>query len=818
MLNLFKGKKEEQPEVIVSYRISIPNHFTLNQLREHVAVFLKENPKNKYHIQLDDQTLIIHSDIVEDIKKKKNTHTLYHINKEANQLIVDCQKITIATDTQEKSAISINLYDKKYALIETMISYTNDVLDTGFFLLSFKNKIEFISSVSVLEKNFLLSQLIEDEIYLTCLGITNLQANVLEVSKKDSYYLLLTSKRNLIFGTDEQQFTVADITGQHIIFKEKIGKDTIVSAQFSFDTELFNDWLFAYSQALFNEQTEKRIEKYGDILFDKYNVKEEHLQYIKNIYLYQVREEDQLRRNIKSQLLNQFTKKKCNKQLVITPSFIDVMHSEPLFGTILYQIMADWNISAIEQYKFLELLLEGNDNFKLKNLDVFYDAAVAGIYNQEKTSKHIEPYRIKHLTYLKDTRQYQKAIPFYEFTLENLDDDSILELISDTKTNILDGQDCHPLRIQLLEDLSEIKVAVSQSNANELLELAQLQPLVLDRLTQLVAAGVQPERANDILLLFMEDAFGPEEIKIKNNTAEKTYTKDELFNKVVPDCFKKAEGFMNSFTSLIAKVTPPDYRQVTMYSEKLSATNYPEAYAILEQLVDNLQLSQPECYIGNGAFSKGIIGVEGTPNFLILGKDHLQPESAYYFNTNELKFNLALELTHILFEHTRVTSKDVWRGAKSKGMDLAGVLLIALPVVSTVGNYASKFINVTKYTNVLTGIDKVANVVEKGQTAVAYGEKITDKFTNNKKESELLATSRLMEISADRAGLLLTNDIKSCISVLLKTSDDFTSTKEKINKEGLYTYLLQKNEEEEFVHQELIVRIKTLCSFYLRQV
>ncbi|GAA3522914.1 hypothetical protein GCM10022393_42000 [Aquimarina addita] len=817
MRNFFKSNKEAPVNDIASYKISIPKKFDINQLYEYLEIFLQEHKKKEYYIQSENDELTIHYDISIDVKKQKKTYTSYEIVNKGNQLIVECNKVTLATDTQEKSIVPVDLYSKKQQIVETIVAFTNNTWDTGLFLPMFENKIEFIAALSALEKNFLLSQLDTDAIYLACLGITNLKTELLEVLKNHTYYFILTSTKNILFGTDGQHFIWTDITGHHIDFKEKIGKDSITSSQFSFDTELFNDWLFAYSEPLFNQISNKRIEKYGDILFDKYDTKEEHLQLIEKIYTYQIDEQDQLRRTIKSQLVHQFTKKKCDKKLVTPPAFKNYMYSEPLFGNIIYQIMSDWDISEVEQYNLLELLLEGNDNFKLKYLDVFYDAAIVGLYDKKGTSKNIEPYRIKHLQYLKDTKQYKKAIPFYEFTLENLDDDSILELISDTETNILNGEDCHPLRIQLLEDLSEIKTTVNQSNAKELLELAQLQPLVLNRLTQLVAAGIHTEKANNVLSLFMEDAFQKQEDTEESDRVATVYTKDELFNTVVPDCFNKADGFMNSFTSLIAKVTPPDYGQVTMYSEKLSLTNYPEAFSILEKLVAQLQLSQPECYIGNGDFSRGIIGVEGTPNFLILGKDHLQPESPYYFSTNELTFNLALELTHILFGHTRVTSKDVWRGAKSKGMDLAGALLIALPVVSTVGNYASKFVNITKYTNVLTGIDKVANVVERGQTAVEYGEKITDKFTNNKKESELLATSRLMEISADRVGLLLTNNIKGCMSVLLKTSDDFVLVKDKINKEGLYKHLEQKNDKGEFIHQELIIRIKTLCSFYLTQ-
>ena len=98
----------------------------------------------------------------------------------------------------------------------------------------------------------------------------------------------------------------------------------------------------------------------------------------------------------------------------------------------------------------------------------WHDATIAGVLNQKNPPKNGLEYRIQHLGYLKDTQQYEKAISFYEYVIETLEDDSILELISDTKTDVLHGKDCNPLRIRLVEELSEIKVSLKQSNEKEL--------------------------------------------------------------------------------------------------------------------------------------------------------------------------------------------------------------------------------------------------------------------------------------------------------------------------------------------------------------
>lgn len=817
MRNFFDGKKEKKQSEIDPLSIFIPSHLDLTTLREQLEISLKENPKKEYEFILKEDELVLHKDIKVDPKKKKSKHVAYQILKKNGQFIVNAQKVIENAEDAKSQISEIDLYTKKDKVVEEIISFVNEQLDNGFFLSHLRNKMEFIASLSSIVQNFLLAHLQENEMYLACLGITNLTSSSFDTSEKSTYYFVFTSSRNLLLGSNGKECCLRDISDQAFDLTEKMGKDTITGELLSFDPELFNDSLFVKLKEFLTPSTNDRVKRYADVLFDKYNAKENHLEYIKKIYDWN-NVKSSLKEKLKSFLLFQFPKKKCSKNLVHKELLLELIYTEPDAGNVLREIMNEWNISASEQYSFLELLCIDQDNFKLKNIAVFYDAALASLLNQKNPPNNSEEYRIKHLAFLKETGQYEKAIPFYEFALENLEDYSFLELISNTKTNVLDGEDCHPLRIQLLEELSEIKTAIGQSNIKELKQLAQLQPLVVSRLTDLAVAGIQEEKVSNILSLFATDFLNSDKETASNASSDHVYEKEALFALVVPESIKKAKGFLSTFSNLIAQASPPDYTQVTTYSEKLSLTNYPEAYKILKEASIQLSLDQPECYIGNGAFSKGIIGIEGNPNFLILGKNHLEPGTDDYLTFNELKFSIALELTHILFEHTRITSKDVWRGAKSKGMDIAGVLLIALPALSTVGNFAGKFINITKYTNLLSGVDRITNVVDKSQSAIEYGGKISEKFTANQKESELLATSRLMEISADRVGLLLTKDIKSSISALLKNNDGFAASKEKINAIGLHNYLSQQNEKGEFLYQELIIRIKTLCSFYLKQL
>jgi len=502
---MFNTKKDPS-ETFNPVQVYTAKDFDMIAYKELLTTYLESNSKKEFCLDGDADQLTIEVGISINQKKNSKEYTRYYITQEQDQITIHCSKVKENTENQEQEVKAVNLHPVKDKFIKHAIASVNEQLDQGFLKEHLAQKMEYIAALSVLETNFLLHQLESQEIVLICLGITNLKSDQVETHKKSQYYFVVTSFRNLIFESNTTAFHVHDITGQALELQEKIGKDTLTFSTGSFETELFNDTLFVQQQSIFNEIPQYRVEKYADNLFASYNTKPNHLEAIQNLYAFQVDPEDQFRRQLKSLLLAQFPKKQCAKELVVKDPFFEVLYDQPELGNTLIQVMSDWQISELEQDRFLQLVLADQDNFKLKHLAVFYDYVVAGMLTQKKPFKNDFEYRVKHLHYLWETKQYAKAIPFYEYVLEGLRDDSILELISDAKTDVLAGQDCNPIRIRLLEELSEIKTTLNLSNHQELLELAQLQPLVLERLTQLVAADINTEKANTILSLFMNGA------------------------------------------------------------------------------------------------------------------------------------------------------------------------------------------------------------------------------------------------------------------------------------------------------------------------
>ena len=308
--------------------------------------------------------------------------------------------------------------------------------------------------------------------------------------------------------------------------------------------------------------------------------------------------------------------------------------------------------------------------------------------------------------------------------------------------------------------------------------------------------------------------MGKDEIPI--NTSFISESKEELFESVLPNSFKKKKDFLQTITNLIAQIDPPDYSSVLDFSEKVTEQNNPILYNRLQAIAKTLFITNIEYFIGRGNYASGVIGVEGETNFLIIGNDHLDKNSCKYLSPKELQFSVGVELSHILFEHTRLTSKDIWRGAKNKSLNLAQTLLFALPILGTLGNVVGKYASFSSLNRMIIGMDRVSNVLDRGQMALEYGNKIQHMVVEkDDKEQNLLVTSRIMEISADRVGLLANKDLVACVIAVFKADPDFETIKAVIEKNGILYFLKAQNDKLEYLHQSYIIRLKMLLGFYL---
>lgn len=80
---------------------------------------------------------------------------------------------------------------------------------------------------------------------------------------------------------------------------------------------------------------------------------------------------------------------------------------------------------------------------------------------------------------------------------------------------------------------------------------------------------------------------------------------------------------------------------------------------------------------------------------------------------------------------------------------------------------------------------------------------------------ELITAHRVMQLTADRAGLLVSADLQASIRAMLLLRSDHRVLLDRSLREGLISVLSERNSNGEMAHQALAVRIAALFSFYL---
>jgi hypothetical protein len=236
-----------------------------------------------------------------------------------------------------------------------------------------------------------------------------------------------------------------------------------------------------------------------------------------------------------------------------------------------------------------------------------------------------------------------------------------------------------------------------------------------------------------------------------------------------------------------------------------------------------LNLENIEVYISHGDKSIGITSFESVPQFLIVGGDHLNRESPNYLNKNELRFAIGVELAHLYFKHSRITSSDVWKGAFEKGYFIVDSLLAFFPAVGMFSKSLQGIGRLNQISSFLQKTEKIGKVSSRSRDILKSSEQIVDiyksKFTDGKEKDErnmeFLATSRIMQLTAHRCALVLSKDLKSAIRAMFLVSKNYYTELPVVEKYGLKEYLLKQNDNGTFRHQELAIRLADLFSFYL---
>ncbi len=419
------------------------------------------------------------------------------------------------------------------------------------------------------------------------------------------------------------------------------------------------------------------------------------------------------------------------------------------------------------------------------------------------------------------------AADLLEARLELLPDQQLEDILPPREADLAAGQGGQVLRIAVLELLVEARGG-DDPDVAALAALARLQPLVPQRLDRLIewAEGDLVDRARAARALLEPGGLVDEPWSSPATTAEL----GPLALNRVKHPMTRREGVFGWIQARVAKIDAPDHSAVRDYAERARDGH------VVDALTDATLAfggRAPVAYVSRGEKGLGIHSYEHPDPFVLIGGQHLE-EGPYQLGPGELAFAVGAEVAHLRFGHSRVTSSEVWDGTWDVGVQAFSVFgsVLTLGGGGLVTSMLGKREAVAAFGRMIpaTAFKRAAGVGEwmhQGVDAAKKGRGIVDgvrgmaaqppaKVTEiGKEQSELVAIHRVMQLTADRAGLLIAGDLVSAVRALFLIQRSTRDELALAQRHGLLASLSRRDDDGQLLHQDLAVRTAALVSFWL---
>ena len=263
-----------------------------------------------------------------------------------------------------------------------------------------------------------------------------------------------------------------------------------------------------------------------------------------------------------------------------------------------------------------------------------------------------------------------------------------------------------------------------------------------------------------------------------------------------------------SAQKLIAQSPEPDQAALSDYCEALDTREHPEARRALDAARLALGLKALHAYVSRGKKSIGLRGYDGKSPYLLLGKAHLDASSVFHMSEA-----IGCEALHLRLGQARLTSSDVWKGAFAHTKGGVELMLGFLPLVKglPLAASATKLLERIPQPAVRRGLDALIRFEARHKQAPPELDAAPSALSLS--NENLVAAHRLMQMSADRAGVVLSGDLRASLRGLLLVRPD-TRTLLDALVEGELVSVLLAGEVETALRADLIVRIASLLEFY----
>lgn len=274
--------------------------------------------------------------------------------------------------------------------------------------------------------------------------------------------------------------------------------------------------------------------------------------------------------------------------------------------------------------------------------------------------------------------------------------------------------------------------------------------------------------------------------------------------------WEKVQGF-------IATQDLPDTTALRAYCEPLGRSNSPDAVAALADATIFLGLPVLHAFVSRGDRRRGVRAFDADPPFLLIGADHLEEGGDVSLSPTELRFAIGAEAAHVRLGHVRITSGELWTGVWDKSWSVADFALALTPAkllekpLGAIGK-GLPYLQRMGLGSVQDAVDYAGQVA--GRLKPGGGTPVTASSVGPE-QRELLGMARALQLSADRAGLLLCGNIHAAVRAIFVTSPAQLPLLTIAERQGLGPTLDRRDEAGRRLHPELAIRIGALARFWL---
>jgi len=407
------------------------------------------------------------------------------------------------------------------------------------------------------------------------------------------------------------------------------------------------------------------------------------------------------------------------------------------------------------------------------------------------------------------------------------------------------GEGAPVLQLRVLELLAQART--DDPDPGTLAALARHQPLLPSRLDALTASSsgdlrARAMRARAVLTEGRDDEasrYAPASVR------------------AVPDPLQvrmrhpaAREGHvLGRLQSALAQIKPPDAGLVRSYCERLTERAHPEAWQAIAEAALMLGMPVPQAFISRGGRDVGLRSHEEPSPFLLIGGAHLDPASDHFLDPAELRFAVGSELAHLHFGHSRVTSDDVWAGVWDKTTTALGATAAMLPFLRFLptdllrSQRALGAINTVAPDRWLRAVYKAedaaslsarlgadpirvvqgsAEVAESASSGLGSLRAVASRFLPAEASSDLgvdqqrlVVAHRVMQLSADRAGLVLADDPGAALRSFFLTHSHLRPELVLADKDGFLAVLSRRSRDGTPMMPLVALRAAALVAFWL---